>query len=83
MTFKRRSPSEWAAERTSSHQCTVLATAFFIVEQFSSLTGSESTAINRMIIKLTNQLIRLAGIMLHDVQRDFTPPARLSLVNLL
>ncbi|VUZ46532.1 unnamed protein product, partial [Hymenolepis diminuta] len=80
VTFKRRSPSEWAAERTSSHQCTVLATAFFIVEQFSPLAGSESTAISRMIIKLTDQLIQLAGTMLHDVQRDFTPPARLSLV---
>nr|CDS34166.1 huntingtin [Hymenolepis microstoma] len=80
VTFKTRPPSEWAAERISSHQCTVLATAFFIVEQFSPLAGSETTAIGRLVIRLTNQLIQLAGTMLHDVKRDFSPPARLSLV---
>ncbi|VDO08910.1 unnamed protein product [Rodentolepis nana] len=80
VTFKTRPPSEWAAERISSHQCTVLATAFFIAEQFSPLAGSETTAIGRLVIRLTNQLIQLAETMLHDVKRDFSPPARLSLV---
>ncbi|KAM7533054.1 hypothetical protein Aperf_G00000124107 [Anoplocephala perfoliata] len=76
VTFKTRPPSEWAAERISSHQSTVLTTAFFIVEQFSPMSD-HSTAIGRMIVRLTNQLTRLAGNMLRDVKRNFTPPARL------
>ncbi|KAL5106555.1 Huntingtin [Taenia crassiceps] len=78
ISFKPRSPAEWAAECTASHQCTVLATAFYIVEQFSPLVANESTNINRLIPRLIKHLVRLASAMLRDTSPDFTPPMRLA-----
>ncbi|VDK22231.1 unnamed protein product [Taenia asiatica] len=78
ISFKPRPPTEWAAECTTSHQCTVLATAFYIVEQFSPLVASESTAISRLISRLINHLVKLASAMLRDTSPDFTPPMRLA-----
>ncbi|CDS43612.1 huntingtin [Echinococcus multilocularis] len=76
--FKPRPPTEWAAECTASHQCTVLATAFYIVEQFSPLVTNESTALSRLIPRLINHLVRLANAMLRDTSPVFTPPMRLA-----
>lgn len=83
-TFKPRPPCDWEAERTSQHQCTVLSTAFFIVEQFSPLISTnDSTAIGHLITRLIKHLVRLAGALLRDTERDFTPPARLVEVKFL
>ena len=76
-TFKPRPPWEWEAERISQHQSSVLATAFFIVEQFGALV-STTDVIGRLLTRLTNHLVRLATAMLHDTPREFTPPVRLA-----
>ncbi len=67
-------PEESASERIIQHQLTILASAFYIVEQFSN----DSSPVGRATSLLLAELTRLAGFMLRDTQRRYLPPVRLT-----